>query len=75
MESQAVKIGRMEVKIDNISEKVDKLIVSVDKHVEAEIKKFDRLDKKYAPKWVQTAIFMLTGTIIGGFIAKIFDLI
>lgn len=75
MESQAVKIARMEEKIDNISENVIELKDTLKDHVMSEGVKFDKLDKKYSSKWVERVVLGILMIMIGGFLTAVFNII
>jgi len=65
LNEQGIKMARLEEKTDNIEKKVDILLT-----------KFDGLDQKFAPKWVERFVYylitLLTAGLIGGAIATLF---
>ena len=61
----------MEQKIDNLTSTVNKIDEKLDKHVEWETEKYEKLDAKYAGKWVEK----LTLAIAGGLIVAVIMLL
>jgi hypothetical protein len=53
------RMARVETNIENIKEDVQEIKAMLNDHVTWEEDKYSDLDKKYAPKWVQTTLITL----------------
>ena len=82
MESNEVRMARLEEKVDNIGSSVNELKDDLRDHVEWEGAKyqdlnnrFDKLDKRFANKWVEKIVIAIGIAIAGGFISMMMALI
>ena len=72
MDTQSIKIARMEEKLDRISSDISEIKDGVKERAASEEHKFDKLDRKYSSKWVEKAVFSLSVLSIGAVIKIIF---
>ena len=57
------RMAKVETNIENIKEKVDEIKVMLTEHVNWEANKYEEMDKKFAPKWIEKFVIAL---IVGG---------
>ena len=58
------RLAKMEQKIDNIIEDVKEISKDIKDHVRREEEKYEKLDNKYAGKWVEKLTLAIAGGLV-----------
>lgn len=53
------RMARVETNIDNIKEDVSEIKKMLEKHIDSEIERYEDMNKRFAPKWVQPTLVTL----------------